>query len=243
MNTAKPPFDDINFRRAIAASWDLAGLFGEEQPRQPGRIVPPVVTDSTSEATGFQFDPDIASTLLEESRYPLGTELEPLALYYPYFGSFVDWLATVLGAWEDAVGLQVRVVSPEDSDWRAPRANADPDLAFLTIDAARPDPYGVLSAVIESVAGDNSSAEWVDARKRLDVARQTTDSALRRRLYVELEQHLLDTAMVIPYRTYSSIGSDATVAFVQPYVHGLQIPTFPRSVLKDVWLDDTAPVR
>lgn len=243
LNTGRPPFDDINFRRAIAASWDVAGLFGEEQPRQPGRVIPPAVADSMLDASGHQFDPDLASMLLEDSRYPLGTELEPVTLYYPYFGSFVDWLATVLGAWEDAVGLPVRVVSPEDSDWRAPRTDADPDLAFLTIDAARPDPYGVLSAVITSIAGEDPSAEWADARKQLDIARQTTDSALRRRLYVELEQHLLDTAMVIPYWTHSTSGPDATVAFIQPYVHGLQIPTFPRSVLKDVWLDDSAPVR
>ena len=32
LNTSRPPFDDVNFRWAIAASWDIAGLFGEEQP-------------------------------------------------------------------------------------------------------------------------------------------------------------------------------------------------------------------
>ena len=243
LNTASPPFDDINFRRAIATSWDIAGLFGEEQPRQPSRVIPPAIADSMLDASGYQFDPDLASRFLEESRYPLGMELEPVTLYYPYFGSFVDWLATVLGAWEDAVGLPVRVVSPDDSDWRAPRTDADPDLAFLTISAARPDSYGALSAVIASVSGDDPSAEWANALSQLDIARRTTDSALRKRLYVELEQHLLDTAMVIPYWTYSSNGPDATVAFIQPYVHGLQVPTFPRSVLQDVWLDDTAPVR
>ena len=243
LNTASPPFDDINFRRAIAAGWDITGLFGEEQPRQPGRVIPPAVADSMLDASGYQFDPDLASRYLKDSRYPLGTELEPVTLYYPYFGSFVDWLATVLGAWEDAVGLPVRVVSPDDSDWRAPRTDAAPDLAFVTISAARPDPYGVLSAVIASVSGEDPSAEWANARAQLDAARRTADSALRKRLYVELEQHLLDTAMVIPYWTYSSSAPDSTVAFVQPYVHGLQVPTFPRSVLQDVWLDDTAPVR
>ena len=243
LNTGRPPFDDINFRRAIAASWDIAGLFGEEQPRQPGRVIPPAVADSMLDASGHRFDPDLASRYLEESHYPLGTELKPVTLYYPYFGSFVDWLATVFGAWEDAVGLPVRVVSPDDSDWRAPRTDAIPDLAFVTVSAARPGPYGVLSAVIASVAGDNPSAEWADARAQLDVARRTADSALRTRLYVELEQHLLDTAMVIPYWAYSSTAPDATIAFAQPYVRGFQVPTFPRSVLKDVWLDDTAPVR
>ena len=243
LNTRRPPFDDVNFRRAIAASWDLAGLFGEEEPRQPGRIIPPAIADSTSDASGYRFDPDLASKFLEESRYPLGTELEPVTMYYPYFGSFVDWLATVFDAWQDTVGLTVRVVSPGDSDWRSPRVNSAPDLAFLTINATRPDPYGVLSAVIASVEGDDPSAEWAGARAQLDTARRTTDITLRRQRYVELEQHLLDSAMVIPYWAYSSSGPDATVAFVQPYVRGIQISTFPRSVLKDVWLDDTAPVR
>ena len=240
LNTAQVPFDDVNYRRAIAASWDIAGLFGEDQPR---RIIPPAVADPELGASGYQFNLSLASTFLEESRYPLGSELEPVTLFSPYLGPFVDWLGTVFGAWRDSVGLTVRVVSPRHPDWREPNARGDGDLVFLTINAARPDPYGVLSAVIASGAGDQPSAEWEDARSRLDAARGIVDSRLRRQRYAELEQHLLDTAMVIPCWTYSSSGPSAAAALIQSYVHGLQIPTFPRSVLKDVWLDDTAPVR
>ena len=243
LDTAKAPFDDVNFRRAIAASWDIAGLFGEDQPRKPGRIIPHAVADSELGASGYQFNPDVASTFLEESSYPLGSELEPVALYYPYFGPFGEWLAKVFNAWEDSVGLTVRFVSPGHTDWRERNARGDGDLVFLTINAARPDPFGVLSAVIASVSGDQLSAEWEDARSRLDAARRIADRELRRQQYVELEQHLLDTAMVIPYWTYSSSGPSADIASIQPYVHGMQIPIFPRSVLKDLWLDDTAPIR
>lgn len=57
-------------------------------------------------------------------------------------------------------------------------------------------------------------------------------------LYAQLEQHLLDNALVVPLRLYSGTWYYVQV---QPWVHGYAVGRYGGSSFKDVWFDDTYP--
>ena len=65
------------------------------------------------------------------------------------------------------------------------------------------------------------------------------DEVERRSKYVELEQRLIDDAIVLPVRWWSG---ESSYGF-QSWVNGFHWPKYGGSKFKDVWFDETAPDR
>ena len=81
--------------------------------------------------------------------------------------------------------------------------------------------------------------EWGVVEEMILEALQDSDQASQFRKFREIECHLYDRALVLPI-VVDSVDFEINI---QPWVNGFTLPTFGRSVFKDVWFDESAPVR
>ena len=101
------------------------------------------------------------------------------------------------------------------------------------------DAYAVLNVLPTIFGGDQPSEEFETARLMLSSAASENDTVRRLELYSEVEEYMLDQALVLPI-TWSVSGESA---HLKPWVHGYTIPKYGGSRFRDVWFDDTAPNR
>ncbi|HTZ38315.1 MAG TPA: ABC transporter substrate-binding protein [Stellaceae bacterium] len=112
LNTAKPPFDDINFRRGVAFAIDRDLLAKDVFY---GMIEPTTVLAPASSwwfdkevASGIHYDPAKAKALIAESKYPNGAEFDMNVPAQPYLIDVRD-AAIVIQSQLAAVGVKVNL--------------------------------------------------------------------------------------------------------------------------------------
>ncbi len=138
MSVTKAPFNDVNFRRAVAHSIDYEkirneALYGYSPPLQPGLIVPfgtekEFFSADDIAAFGKLYDPEKARRILKKAGYKWGpdgmlqllnSKGEPITLYATCPRGWTDWEATIKIAVEGmrAIGINVREKFLDYSEW------------------------------------------------------------------------------------------------------------------------------
>lgn len=242
-NTGLPPYDDIDFRRALVASvntthLDFDNLSVPWEVLPASRIVPPGVKETDGAVVAPGFDPEAATKHAGNSRYQASqTRLEFFTFLDGLFEPEIEQLESL---WRENIGLSgISYLARDLGTYKLLENEGSlTTLGFLhTVEY--PDPYAVLRLFDETFGAGNSSPEARMVEQMLHDASIELDAAARFEKYVAVEQHILDQGLALPlYWSTQPSGFQ-----LQPWVHGFKPPKYGGSWFKDVWFDDTAPER
>jgi oligopeptide transport system substrate-binding protein len=198
-----PPFADARVRAAFSLAMDrqavIDGIYAGLARTAPGYAVstlaPAAEGEEDTQGLVHRFDPTAAQALLAQAGYPGGKGLPPLELNV--IESSRDEGAFYADQLNRLLGVPVTVRALERAAIIA-AANAGALPFFLggwTADF--PEPLTYLGSLWHSASRFNQARLRDEVYDRLiDAARQTIDSAARRRLYVQAEKRLAETAAV-----------------------------------------------
>lgn len=199
-NTAKPPFDDVRVRRALAMAIDRsrfpAVLQGGEIPS--GAWLPPGMP-YYNPAIGLPFDPARARALLAEAGVDPAT-LPPIRVVYNTDQSHKLVAETVQAQWSEHLGLRVELENREWKVFLKELVNDTPDVYRLGWGADFPDPDNFMNLFTKASA--NNHTGWADPRydALIERAARARDPAERQALYDEAQRILCEEQVpIVPF--------------------------------------------
>ena len=231
LNTAMPPFDDRNVRRAFAYATNkkaIAEIVYNKMVVPADGILPPGMPGYNPDLEGLPYDPDLAAGEMLESTYGDVSELPPIVLTVTGAGTgemLAEMYQQVLGA-----EIEVEVV-----DWGVFLRGLDGQqyqMFSLGWIGDYPDPQNFLDMLFHSESAYNHGAydnPTLDAL--VEAARTEQDQDKRMELYHQAEQLLVEDAAWIPL--YHGGG----YYLVKPYVKGLIISGQGTMNLAEVQID------
>lgn len=239
-NVQKPPFDDVNVRRAFAAAVrreELVRHVVRAQKEAAYAWVPPGIVD---EKTGRDFreeggdlaveDEAAARAYLKAAGYDEDHPLPEVTILFNTNEMHKAIAEAMQSMWKDALGADVFLANQESKVFLATRSQGDYQIARASWIADYVDPMTFLDVFADR---DNDARYYnVIYNNLVQAAKETNDPALRRQYMHEAEQILFDDCVIIPiyYTTQPYV--------VQPYVKGyhwspLGVVDFKRAYLED----------
>ena len=235
LDPSRTPFDELDVRRAFAQT--VPNIFTGMVPSvRANRIFPESFATHTSRATT-----STNGESMIRNPQPLTESARGLTIdYHVWSNEFVgNDDEAIWSAWEESLDTEINLrLLGELGALTNPR-EANPRIVRFNISNIAPFPHDVLNAVIGVFGTESMPAPFEQVKVRLEAAKLEPDAAKRIALYNELEQHLIDQALVIPLDNQGW----QTELLVQPWVKGMRDPQFGDSYFRDIWLDETAPDR
>ena len=224
-NVAAPPFDDVQFRRALAHAVDrelinrelLRGVFPPAH-----NILPPLFPGVFSDPEGVAYDPELAMRLLEESAYADPATRPPVVVSSSGGAIRTDILSLIAEMWRQNLGVEVEIEIFERAGFFE-RLNAQDLRAFYTVwSPAYPDPHAVLDLFFHSASGLNNTG-YINPKvdELLEAARVEQDPEVRKVLYREAHHIIVND---VPWLPLWFFGKSS--ALVKPYVKGYELTPF-----------------
>jgi len=204
INAAKPPTDDVHFRKAICWAFDYEtalGLFpGSVQPRGPVPHIVPGWNPNT-----FQYHRDLgrAREELAQSKYADQLDQYPVEIEYWMPNANNERLALLLQANLAEIGIK-SFLSPEPVARALDRAaskETTPHIMFFEIACEYPEAGAILDLHLHSRnQGRYENTHWLEDPELdtlIDRALATVDDEERFRLYYEIQERAVDLALDI----------------------------------------------
>ncbi len=218
-NAAKPPFDDVNIRKAFSMALDkdkIISLIFRNAVEKADGIVPPGIKGFNEELVGLNYDVARAQELIRQSKYGDVSALPEITLTTAGEGGTVsNVLQAAVVQWRENLGVDVKIRQIEPDIFYYTLKKEKNELLDMGWIADYPHQQNFLDVLFRSNTdinyGEYSNPE-VDAL--LDQAAAELDSSRSIELYRKAEQKLIDDAACIPI----SFGSEYVL--VKPYVKG-----------------------
>lgn len=241
-NSGLPPYEDSFFRRALIGSVELESHHGDEGGHEiPGSLIPPLLTGHDLDLAGIAYDPVVAVDNLEKSEYADGRSTIRPTFHTDIDGHFKDDFDFIADKWQSELGIGKGKYQYVFSDaYEELLANGKLEMRFKDVNARYPDGLAVLSELFQAFGAGNSSGEQSELDGMIQSAKAEADTAARLGIYADIQEYVLEQALVMPFEWPSTAGSGISL---QPWVRGYREPAFYGSRYKDVWFDDTAPKR
>lgn len=189
-NSKKFPYDDANFRRAVALAINRDDLnqlvyYGQAEPAK--NLVPPAIWRDTGELPPFEYNLEKAKEHLRKANLPPGfqPELWHMAFARPYVPE-PERLAEYLQAQLRKIGLDLKIQKFEKAAWNERTKDKDHPMYLLGWSADYADPDNFLHALLSG--GDknelnNSFWEHAEFNDLVTRAQSESDVARRKDLY------------------------------------------------------------
>ncbi|MCK6629805.1 MAG: peptide ABC transporter substrate-binding protein [Anaerolineae bacterium] len=223
-NVTKPPFDDVNVRKAFSYAVDRTLLVenvtkgGQEPARwfsRPGLLAGPDPAAGDDFGPPVTADPEKAKEFLAAStQYPTAGDLPEINLAMNQTEAHVKIGEAIQQMWKENLGVEVNLVIQE---WKVYLETLDedpPQIWRLGWCSDYPDASNFLKDVFRSDSGNNHT-KWGNEEfdRIVDEAARETDLAKRKELYLQAEKILIeDEAVIIPLYWYTEVN------LTKPYV-------------------------
>ena len=235
-NTARPPFDDVNIRRAFSQALDkdkLISLVYKGTMEPADGILPPGMPGYNEALSGLEYDVAGAKELIAQSSYGDVSRLPPITITTIGRGGAISReLEAVVYQWRENLGVEVTVRQLEPERFLYHLAEEKDEMFSSGWIADYPHPQDFLDILFHSGA-DNNYGEYsnpgVDALLEAAGVEQDSNSSLE--LYRQAEQMLVDDAACIPL----SFGRNYVL--VKPYVKGYKLNPMGFAMLNEVSLE------
>ncbi len=218
-NTAKPPFDDVNIRRAFSLALDkdkLVSLVFRDMMKRADGILPPGMPGYNAQLAHPGFDPEKARQLIKDSKYGSVANLPPITLTTSGEGAAISQdLEAIIAEWRENLGVEVKVRQLQPERFLYHLDDELDQMFIMGWVADYPHPQNFLEVLFQSKAHYNYgkySNPQVDTL--LAQAGRESDADRSTALYQQAEQLMIDDAACIPLWT----GEDFVL--VKPYVSG-----------------------
>ncbi|MCS5655134.1 MAG: peptide ABC transporter substrate-binding protein [Dehalococcoidia bacterium] len=205
LNTTEPPFDDIKVRQAFNYAIDrqtLASTLLEDLVVPAAGILPPGFPGYNPDLQGYEYDPEKALRLIQESKYGALDELPRIILTLPgNFGAGVSpSIEAMLAMWGENLNVDIQLQQTEWAtflqDLHQNRFQMFGGLGWID---NNPDPENFLDVLFHSKSNNNQS-EYSNGQ--LDVllerARVELDESARFELYHQAEEIIVYDAPWVP---------------------------------------------
>lgn len=235
-NLSEPPFDDVDFRRALAYAIDketIASRVLLELAVPATGILPPDFPGYNPAVRAPGFDPVRARELMAQSKY---ADAAPrIIVTIPGTGGSAGLdLEAILNMWEETLGLRVELQQVETATfWDDLNDGRLQAFAGLGWQADYPDPQNFLDILFHSESQLNQSGySSPEVDRLLEAARVERDWEARKALYNEAEQLIVDD---VPWVLLWFSGEN--IVLLKPYVKGYALTPLVVPKLKDVWIE------
>jgi oligopeptide transport system substrate-binding protein len=221
-NTTKPPFDDINIRKAFTLALDrdriIALTFRNLVQRADG-ILPPGIPGYNPDLVGLGYDVAKAKELIKQSKYGDVSNLPPITFTTAGYGGLISpIIEAAIVQWRDNLGVEVTVRQLEPDYFLYNLKKEKDEMFDMGWIADYPHPQDFLDVLFHTGA-ENNFADYsnpaVDAV--LDKAGVEGDTAKALELYRQAEQMLVDDAAILP------LWFGENYVLVKPYVQGYEV--------------------
>lgn len=230
-NNGKPPFDDVNARRAVRSAIDASMIAATIYEGSARPAVGPFAPDepwAPAGASPATYDPERAKSLLGEAGIDAG-QLDLSLLAYTERAELPDLAAVVQGQLR-RIGIEVEIRASNYAGIEPDLTSGNFDMFVLSrnhlTDVA--DPIGFLTADYTCDGGYNLSRfcdPAVDAA--LEEARNTADPAARNALYAKIAAQLQDeavTAFLVHVQHNEAVAEQVENYRIHPLGHYVLVP-------------------
>jgi oligopeptide transport system substrate-binding protein len=236
-DTTRPPFDDVNVRRAFSMAFDrqkyLDVVLGGHALPANG-LYPPGLPGFNIALKGLLYDPAQARQTLEGSKYGGANGLPPIVFTDAGIGSYIGMdVAAMAEMWEQNLGVTITVENLEPNYYLQQIYSGNHgQLISGGWCADYPDPENFADVLFHSGSSQNNggySNPQLDSL--LEQARTEQDVARRIAMYQQAEQILVDDAAAL--WTTHSFSYELARSYVKGYVFTpIDIP-----IQRYMWLD------
>ena len=205
LNVNEPPLDDIKVRQALNLAIDkseIATIVLGDQVVPATGILPPGFPAFSPDVRGYDFDPERALELLEDSKY--GDDLEnfpPITITTAgSFGANISLdMEVVLEMWKRNLGIEAEFQQTEFATFLKDLHKRRFQMFDIGWIADYPDPENFLDILFHSDSSNNhTNYDNPEVDALLETARVETDQTVRYSIYNQVEQKILDDAPWIP---------------------------------------------
>jgi len=221
-NTTKPPFDDVNVRRAFTLALDkdrIVSLVFRNLVQRADGILPPGIPGFNKSLVSPGYDVAKAKELIAGSKYGDVSKLPPITLTTSGYGGEISMaLDAIVSEWRDNLGVEVTVRQLEPDRYIYYLKEEKNELFDMGWIADYPHPQDFLDVLFHTGA-ENNFAEYSnpDVDALLDKAAVEADNEKSLGLYQQTEQMLMDDAACLP------LWFGENYMLVKPYVEGYKL--------------------
>jgi oligopeptide transport system substrate-binding protein len=235
-NTAEPPFDDVNVRRAFCHAVDkehIAEVILRDMVNEAGGVLPRGMPGYDESLQGLDYDVEQAKALIAASKYGDVSNLPPITLTSTGYGNGISsYLGAIIQEWQQNLGVEVSVRQLEPEDFLYNAKQEKDEMFELGWVADYPDPHNFLDILFYTESENNIfeySSPSLDAL--LDQAGIEQDEAERLAMYQEAEQMVIDDAPCLP------LFHGNNYILVKPYVKDYLLSPLGMADLSKVYID------
>jgi oligopeptide transport system substrate-binding protein len=221
-NCTKPPFDDVNIRRAFTYAIDkdkIVSLVYRDLVEKADGILPPGIPGYDSSLTGLEYNVNKAKELIALSSYGDVTNLPAITLTTTgYGGEISSSLSAIITQWRENLGVEVEVRMLEPERYLYYLKEEKDEMYDMGWIADYPHPQDFLEILFRT-GNEVNYGEY--SNPEIDVmmtdAALETDTELSLEKYREIERRLVEDAACLP------LWFDKNYILVKPYVQGYEL--------------------
>jgi oligopeptide transport system substrate-binding protein len=236
-DTTKPPFDDINIRKAFILAVDkdkIINLGLRDLVQRADGILPPGIPGYNEDLIGLGFDVDEAKALIAASRYGDVANLPPITMTTSGYGAAISKLQeAIIYQWRENLGIDVTVRQLEPERYVYHLKEEKDNLFDMGWIADYPHPQDFLDVLFHTGTEYNYgeySNPALDAL--LEQAATELDMENSLTMYQQAEQMLVNDAAILP------LWFGRSYILVKPYVKGYEPNAMGYVMLNRVWIEE-----
>jgi oligopeptide transport system substrate-binding protein len=237
-NTAQPPFDDVNVRRAFCLAVDkerIGKVILKDMVNEAEGILPPGMPGYNEALEGLDYDVEKAKELIAASKYGDVSNLPPITLTVDGYGNSIpSYLGAIIQEWQQNLGVEISVRQLETENFLYNLKQEKDEMFTMGWIADYPDPHNFLD-ILFYTGSENNIFEYsnptLDAL--LDQAAIEQDRAVRLAMYQQAEQLVVDDAPCLP------LFHDTNYILVKSYVKGYELSPLGIPDLSKVYLEQS----
>ena len=235
-NTTKPPFDDVNIRRAFCQAVDkdkLASLVFKDMVQSANGILPPGMPGFNEDLTGLKYDVNKARELIAASKYGDVSNLPPTTITTSGWGGLISpALEAIIYEWQQNLGVEVKVRQLEPQRFLYHLMQEKDEMFYTGWIADYPHPQNFLEVLFHSGANNNyGEYNNPEIDTLLEMAGVELESDLSLALYQQAEQKLVEYAACLP------LWFGKNYILVKPYVKGYNLSPQGLAMLNSVSIE------
>jgi oligopeptide transport system substrate-binding protein len=235
-NTAQPPFDDVNVRRAFCLAVNkerIIRVILRDMVSDADGILPPGMPGYNETLKGWDYDVAKAKELIAASKYGDVSKLPSITLTDEGYGNNIpSYLGAIIQEWRQNLGVEISVRQLEPENFLYNLKQEKDEMFTMGWVADYPDPHDFLDILFHTGSEVNIceySNPALDAL--LDQAAIEQDGAVRLSMYHEAEQLVVDDAPCLP------LFHGINYILIKPYVKDYELNPLGIPDLSKVYID------
>ena len=235
-NAARPPFDDVNVRRAFCHAVDkerIVRVIMRDMVSAADGILPPGMPGYNGALEGLDYNVAEAKELIAASKYGDVSNLPSITVTVEGYGNSIPaYLGAIIQQWQENLGVEVSVRQLETENFLYNLKQEKDEMFTMGWIADYPDPHNFLDILFHTGSEVNiGEYSNLTLDTLLDQAATRQNSTDRLSMYQQAEQLVVDDAPCLP------LFHGTNYILVKPYVKGYELNPLGIPDLSKVYIE------